>query len=117
MNIDWMMFKIEWKSRSAKTKRLLLDLLENDSHYNHVEYLDPHSKYWFKGRIHAEYKYSGDKVQVLFQPQFGYIIDFGGKKKYIQDYSCVPVVDAMRLYRKIQLMSIKYGKEKKKNEQ
>ena len=76
MNIDWMTFKIEWKSKSAKIKRLLLDLLENDSHYNHVEYLDPHSK-----------------------------------------YSCVPVVDAMRLYRKIQLMSIKYDKEKKKNEQ
>ena len=81
MNIDWMTFKIEWKSKSAKIKRLLLDLLENDSHYNHVGYLCTHSKYWFKGRIHAEYKYSGDKVQVLFQPQFGYIIDFGGKKK------------------------------------
>lgn len=69
MNIDWMTFKIEWKSKSAKIKRLLLDLLENDSHYNHVEYLYTHSKYWFKGRTHEGYKYSGNRMQV------------GGKKK------------------------------------
>ena len=124
MNIGWMMFKVEWKSKSAKTKRLLLDLLKNDSHYRHVEYLDPHSVYWFKGRIHAEYRYTGERVQILFHPQLGYIIDFAAKKKYVQDYSCVPAVDAMRLYREIQLMSLEFEeekaakcKERKKNEQ
>ncbi len=110
MNINWMMRKVEWKSKSAKTKRLLLDLLENDSHYRYVEYCNPHGWYWFRGRIYAEYRHTDDRVSVLFHPHYGYIIDFGAEKKYVQDYSCIPVVDAMRLYREIQLMSAKCDK-------
>lgn len=105
MNIDWMTFKIEWKSKSAKIKRLLLRPLR----------MTLITIMW---NIFIRTVNIGSRAA----PTRGINIrvtecKLAVKRKYIQDYSCVPVVDATRLYRKIQLMSVKYGKEKKKNEQ